>query len=260
MAEVFTYDTTTDSEVLSSIASDEAESLAIGEEMQAAHEGMLAGKYRDAKELEKAYIELERKLGSGGNNEEPIDEYEEVEDEEESDYGVEYFSLINQELAMNGELSEETLAGLDNLSSRELFEAYINYQNATGNDSPAQGREMSDQEVSQIQNLVGGVNNYNQLTSWAADNFSAEEIEAFDSLVDSGNTAAVKLALQALQYRYTDAMGYEGEMIQGKPARSKETFRSQAELVRAMSDSRYDTDPAYRQDVIEKLERSDIDF
>ncbi len=43
-------------------------------------------------------------------------------------------------------------------------------------------------------------------------------------------------------------------------ARSQDVFRSQAELVRAMADPRYDNDPAYRQDVIEKLERSDVEF
>ena len=48
-------------------------------------------------------------------------------------------------------------------------------------------------------------------------------------------------------------------MVTGKqaPPRQSDTFRSQAELVQAMSDRRYENDPAYRQDVIEKLERSD---
>ena len=41
---------------------------------------------------------------------------------------------------------------------------------------------------------------------------------------------------------------------------SQDVFRSQAELVAAMSDARYDRDPAYRQDIIEKLDRSDLDF
>ena len=39
-----------------------------------------------------------------------------------------------------------------------------------------------------------------------------------------------------------------------------DVFRSQAELVRAMSDPRYENDPAYRQDIVEKLDRSDINF
>ena len=50
-------------------------------------------------------------------------------------------------------------------------------------------------------------------------------------------------------------------MVTGKSApQNKDVYRSQAELVRAMSDRRYDNDPAYRRDVIEKLERSDVDF
>ena len=51
-------------------------------------------------------------------------------------------------------------------------------------------------------------------------------------------------------------------MVTGKtaPPESGDEFRSQAQLVEAMSDPRYDSDPAYRQDVIEKLERSGLDF
>ena len=40
------------------------------------------------------------------------------------------------------------------------------------------------------------------------------------------------------------------------PKNTRDFYRSQAELVEAMSDKRYDKDPAYRQDVIAKLERS----
>lgn len=258
MAEVFTYDNAADAEVLSSIAADEAESLAIGEQMQAEQSDMLAGKYRDASELEKAYLELEKKLGSNNEAEESVEE--EVDSSEEADYGVEFLSAINEEFANNGELSEETLEAFDNLSSRELFEAYQRYQDVYGGDNAPQGREMSDQEVNQIQNSVGGAQAYNDLTTWAADNFSPEEVEAFDSLVDSGNTAAIKLALQALQYRYQDANGYEGEMLTGKPAQSSSGFRSQQELVQAMSDPRYDNDEAYRDDVMRRLSRSDISF
>ena len=55
--------------------------------------------------------------------------------------------------------------------------------------------------------------------------------------------------------------GYEGRRLTGKAAdTSGDVFRSQAQLVEAMSDPRYDRDPAYRQDVVAKLERSDIDF
>ena len=79
--------------------------------------------------------------------------------------------------------------------------------------------------------------------------------------METGNVDAIRLAVQGLKAQYDVINGYEGRMLQGKaPQSSKDTFRSQAELVRAMSDPRYDNDPAYRADVIEKLERSDVDF
>jgi hypothetical protein len=50
-------------------------------------------------------------------------------------------------------------------------------------------------------------------------------------------------------------------MIQGKaPSSSGNSFRSQAELVAAMGDPRYDTDEAYRDDVLRRLDQSDLQF
>ena len=64
MAETMTYDAGTDTVSTSeNLTSDEQESLQIGEEMQQQQEQVLAGKYKNAEELEKAYIELEKKLG-----------------------------------------------------------------------------------------------------------------------------------------------------------------------------------------------------
>ena len=64
-----------------------------------------------------------------------------------------------------------------------------------------------------------------------------------------------------MQSKYEFANGYEGRMLTGKaPKTSGDVFRSQAEVVAAMADARYDKDPAYRQDIMEKLDRSDIDF
>ena len=90
---------------------------------------------------------------------------------------------------------------------------------------------------------------------------NTDEIKAFDNLVASGNVDAIKLGVSALQSKYRDANGYEGRMLQGKAASSAgETFRSQAELVSAMGDPRYDTDEAYRDDVLRRLDQSDLQF
>lgn len=269
MSETLTFDPTPPAEVIASQEADMAESLAIGEELMAQQEGLLAGKYKNAQELEQAYVELQRKLGSKEEDSEPEaadegdDEEDQVDDEQEEsdDPAIDFLYDVDQEYQANGELSAETLEKFSQMSSRELVDAYFRYQQQLGpQQQQSRGVELSPTEINSIKNSVGGEAAYQQLTSWAAENFTPAEVEAFDSVVESGNTAAINLALQALYYRYTDAMGYEGETLQGKPARSMDTFRSQAELVRAMSDPRYDSDPAYRQDVMDKLERSDLDF
>ena len=260
MAEIMTYDSTNDSVVMESIQSDEAESLAIGEELINQQEQRLAGKYKNAQELEKAYLELQSKLGSQEKSEEPEAEVEEAS-EEPADDAVDLLWKVNDEyMKTDGNVSEETLEELSKMSSRELAEAFFRYQKTVDDSQSPEGVELSDAEVSQVQDSVGGAEQYQELVSWAADNFSEEEITAFDSVVETGNIPAIKLALQALQYRYQDNVGVEGNMIQGKPAQSREIFRSQAELVRAMSDPRYDDDPAYRMAIMEKLERSGLDF
>jgi hypothetical protein len=262
MAEIMTYDSTNDSVVMESIESNEAESLAIGEELMAQQEQLLAGKYKNAQELEKAYVELQQKLGSQEKEtSEPQETPEEQSEEEESDSAVDFLWKVNDEYTKNdGKLSEETMEEFGKMSSKELVEAYFRYQNTVEQNQEPQGVELTDAQINEVQNYVGGAEKYQELVTWASENFSEEEVTAFDSVVETGNIPAIRLALQALQYRYQDNMGVDGNMIQGKPAQSREVFRSQAELVRAMSDPRYDQDPAYRMEIMDKLERSGLEF
>jgi hypothetical protein len=264
MAEILSYDPAGDPEVVGAMEADQAESLAIGEEMINQANARLAGKYKDAQELEKAYIELEKKLGSRDTSEEG--EAEEVEYEDDSEEYSEYSSQIEaiskaaEEFNSNGELSEETLAEFEQMSSKELIQAYFEYEASLPAMDAPQAVELSSADINSIQNSVGGEAAYQQLVGWAAQNFTQSEIQAFDNVVDSGNIDAINLALAGLKARYTDANGYEGQMIQGKAAAPADTFKSQAEVVRAMSDSRYDRDPAYRDAIMQKLARSDLKF
>ena len=83
----------------------------------------------------------------------------------------------------------------------------------------------------------------------------------YDDVMDQNNPLASYFAVQALAYRYNDAKGVDGQMLTGKTAKSTgDVFRSQAEVVRAMSDPQYDKDAAYRQDIYDKLERSNLQF
>ena len=120
---------------------------------------------------------------------------------------------------------------------------------------------MTDAQVNQVQNQAGGEKNYSDVVNWASANLSQRQIDAYDSVVDSGNIAAIGIAFQGLQAQYNEANGYEGRMLQGKSAGNRgQVYRSQAELVAAMGDPRYESDPAYRADVVAKLEQSDLTF
>lgn len=257
MAEILTYDPSDDPQAVETAEARDAESLAVAEQLEREQGELLAGKYRDAQELEKAYLELQSKLG-GDNQEEAEEVEEETESEPGSNEAVEFFEALNDEYDENGGLSEESMAALKEMSSEELVDAYFQMQDRLG--SGPQAVELSDSDVSAIQQSVGGADNYNALVSWAAENFDQSEIEAFDGVVESGNVGAINLALQALYYRYTEAEGMEGQLLQGKAAAPANGFRSQAEVVRAMQDPRYDRDPAYRAEVMQRLEQSDLDF
>ena len=262
MAETFTSDNTTESEVLTE---EEQNSLEVGEKLVAEQEGLLAGKYKNAQDLEKAYLSLQQKLGQQEQDYEEGEEgytEEEESDEEVSDASP-AVSLINEaseEYYANGNsLSEETIEKFGNMSSQDLVNAYIEIQ--AKNPQAQQSYEMSDAQVNSVMNAAGGENNYNQVIEWAAMNLPDRQVDAFDSVVDSGNPAAIGIAFQGLQSAYDEANGYEGRMLQGKaPSSAGEVYRSQAELVAAMGDPRYDNDPAYRADVVEKLNNSDLNF
>jgi hypothetical protein len=257
MAELLTYDPSNDPQAIQAAEERDAETLAVGQAMEDQQNQLLAGKYKSAQDLEKAYIELQQKLGSGEQQSEPE---QEAEPTEEADETITMFNSIDDELAQGGEISEESMAKLTAMDSKDLVDAYLRYQN-TLEDVPVQeGRELNDQEVSAIYNSVGGEQQYQQMTAWAAENLDADTVQAFDNVIESGNVAAINLALRGLQSQYNDNVGYENNMIQGKPAQSGNGYRSQAEVVRAMNDPRYDRDPAYRQEVMDKLANSNLDF
>ena len=267
MAETLSYDNTPDAEVLTA---EEQNSLEVGEELVAQQEQLLAGKYKSAEELENAYLSLQKKLGQTEEEDEEVDyestdegyEEEEGSDEEVSD-NAPAINLINdaseEYYANDGQLSEDTIEAFSSMSSQDLVNAYIEIQQ--NNPQASQGAELSESQVNQVQNACGGEANYNSVIDWAAQNLTDDAINAFDSVVDSGNPMAISIAFKGLQNEYNEANGYEGRMLQGRAASSAgETFRSQAELVSAMGDPRYDTDEAYRDDVLRKLDASDLKF
>ena len=244
---------------------EEQDSLAVGEKLQEQQEGLLAGKYKSAEELEKAYVELQKKLGE--SKEEDTDQASaepEPEDKPQLSEGATLITDASKEYFDNGnKLSPETLAKFSSLSSQDLIKAYMEVsQNPEfQQQQAAPPADITASQINQIKNAAGGEKAYANIVNWAKSSLPQEQINAFDEVVNTGSVQAIQLAVSGLKAEYDNANGVEGRMVTGKTAPNNgDVFRSQAELVRAMSDARYDNDPAYRQDVIEKLDRSDLEF
>ena len=269
MAETLTYDAGTDTVTTEdNLTESEQESLAVGTEMEAQQEQLLAGKYKNAEDLEKAYVELQKKLGGEGSEdsettgESEVPEPDEVsEEKEETKEDSPALALVNEAAAEywdnDKSLSEDTMAKLGEMSGSDLLAAYLQAQQANPLDQAPETADLTTTDISDIRSVAGGEKEYATMVQWAADNMDKDAVESFDSLLASGNVGAIKLAVSGIKAQYDNVNGYEGTMLSGKPpTTSKDVFRSQAELVSAMSDPRYEKDPAYRQDLIEKLDRS----
>jgi hypothetical protein len=234
-------------------------------QLEAEEHSQYAGKFKSAEDLEKAYLELQKKLGqketdeSSSTDETESDdgETEETSQDEESPVAkrVSFLKEASEEYYSNdNQLKPETINKLKEMPSEDLIEAYMEWQKSN---PTVQSQPLSDEAAKDIVASVGGQEAYNDTLAWAADNLKPEEVAAYDNVVNSGNKDAIFFAVQALNQRYKDSVGFEGQQVSGKaPKATVKGFRSNAELASAISDRRYRTDPAYRYDVEQKLAAS----
>ena len=261
----FTVDTTVPTETLTdNLTPDEQDSLAVGEKIGEDQEQLLAGKYKSAEELEKAYKELEQKLGDKTEHETAETEPEsEPEPTTLSDNANVITAASDEYYSKDGKITPETLNKFKGMSSQDLVNAYLEVTKSPNWQAqpPAQVEDVTENQINEVKNFAGGDQVYTNMVQWAGANLDAKSIQAFANIIGSGSLDAIKLAVTGLKSQYDAANGTEGKMVTGKTAPDRgDVFRSQAELVAAMNDKRYDNDPAYRQDVIEKLDRSDLGF
>ena len=303
MAETLTYDAGTDTVTEGdALTPAEQKSLEVGEALEQSQDELLAGKYKDAQELEKAYVELQKKLGEEGTKDSgeagdtqdnaEVEPQEEAAEETETQEATEFYSedgslnyeAVNEAYGENlgnifkegnvdpiaiskhfheteGSITEDMYKELEGAGlSRASIDSYLAGRAAESGytNSEQEAADLTDKAISDIKDFAGGEDSYDNMIQWASQNLDKSYIEAFDDIVNSGSVDAIKLAVAGLRSEYQNSNGYEGQMYTGKaPKTNNDVFRSQAELVAAMGDKRYNNDPAYRQDVIEKLQRSD---
>jgi hypothetical protein len=235
-------------------SAEELDSLAVGERLAEQEQQLLAGKYQSAEELERGYLELQKRLSSPAEEEPQVEEAPEAEEEEEEiEVDGDLFDAI-MESYRTGEWDDNLVEEVGKMDPIDVANMFLTKQGEAQQTAVA-----TEEDVTQIQDSIGGIDEYQNMIQWASENLSEQEINLYDAAMDRGDPLTMFFAAQALNSRYQDAVGYDGEMLTGSaPRNTSNGFRSQAELIAAMSDPRYDKDPAYRQDIADKLAVSNI--
>lgn len=199
----------------------------------------LPDKFKSPEELAKAYKELEKRVGTKiPETPTPL-----------SEVSLEPFY---KEFQDTGTVSEESIQKITALGYPESFvRSYIQGQ-----------QSLMESQNASIMSRVGGREAYTQMTEWASENLSSEEIDSFNDTIASGNTHTINLAIDGLKSRWHSSTGIPGKtpLVRGDATTSSSSgaFRSIAEIVAAMKDPRYDKDPAYRKDVESRVSISNV--
>ena len=158
------------------------------------------------------------------------------------------FYELSEEFDATGDVSEESRERLAQSGiPRAMIDNYVNSQ-----------KVVAEQVVQQTFDSVGGEENYNAMLSWAAQNLPDPEIDAFNDLVNA-DQATMRMAVNGMYARFVQAQGVP--LLQGETGNTipnSGAFQSRAQVVEAMSDPRYKKDPAYRQQVYNRLQNSNI--
>ena len=227
-----------------------------------------AGKYDSVQDLEKGYEELQKKLGSQEESDTPeVSESKEEAPANASEIYGEYigsrldeagvdYQGMNTKWQETGKLDDDDYKALEGAGfSKDMVEAYLDgVQYRAEQDS-----QLAAKEVAAIKNEFGGEQTYTEMIQWAAGNLDKGEIDAFNSMLKTSNPHQIRIAVAGIQAAYMNNAPREPKLVGGRTAKANTTkFNSTAQVVAAMNDERYATDPAYRQEVQEKLSRSKV--
>jgi hypothetical protein len=251
-----------------------------GDEVDAEQQ-RLAGKFETPEELEKAYLELQRKLGQPREQEqaEPPQPSEPVEsfsrDEAVGYYGETVVSAAEREGIDLAQWDAAVQRGDDTSSMREKLAAAMGipsslierYEAGFRVDEEGSGPAViSAQDEEAIKAEVGGEQQFRQLSQWAISNLSPQELEDYNNAIDSGNAAAARAAVRWLQGRAANT-DQEPRLIMasgGNANPALDVFETEEEAIEAKSvltksgKPRYMVDEKYRRYVDAKFARSDI--
>lgn len=213
----------------------------------------LPEKFKSPEDLAKAYAELQSKMGTKDPaSEPPADPAAPPSDADVKDAlqskGLD-LNTFSEEFSKNGGLSPESYEALDKAGyPRNYVDQYIEGQKARGA-----------LYESEVKSVAGGEAQFAEMQEWAKANLSPQEINAYNSAIDSMDADKAKLAVAGIYQKFTSSRPTEPNLFKGNnSAPSNDAYESIAQMQKDMATPEYKTDPAFRRKVEAKLSRSNI--
>lgn len=207
----------------------------------------LDDKFNSPEDLAKAYDELQKKQSKSSDEKEDTTE-EKVSESSPTLLG-ETINQAQEEFAETGELSSKMFKALEKAGiPSDFVNAYLEGQES-----------ISVSQSMEVQDTIGGSNNYDAMVNWARETLTEGEIDAYDDVVTNGTLDQAKMAVQGMYSRFLGGGNVAPNLTQGSTSGdSVKPFNSAAQVTEAMSDRRYAIDPAYRAEVEKRLQVSNV--
>ena len=96
------------------------------------------------------------------------------------------------------------------------------------------------------------------MSQWAKANLSEAELSNYNTQVNSPNSKIREQAIRGLHSQFASDSGDGKPLVHGNNSATADGsgFKSRAQMIEAMQDSKYQSDPAYRAEVENKIARS----
>jgi hypothetical protein len=131
-------------------SAEELDSLAVGERLAEQEQQLLAGKYQSAEELERGYLELQKRLSSQTEEEPEVEEAPEAE-EEEPEVDGDLFDII-MESYRTGEWDDNLVEEVGKMDPIDVANMFLAKQGEVQQTAVA-----TEADVTEIQESVGGI-------------------------------------------------------------------------------------------------------
>ena len=204
----------------------------------------------DYEAMAKSYSELEKKQsGQTEDPKEPIDEpVTDAADDAVKEAGLD-MGALTKEYDDNGSLTDDSYKALEAAGiPKATVDQYIQGQQA-----------LVSQAQTEAYSLTDGKEGYEAMSAWAKANLSAEELGNYNTQVNSMNSKIREQAIRGLHSQFSADSGDGKPLVHGGSTTGNTGgFGSRAQMVAAMSDSKYQSDPAYRAEVESKVAKSNF--